>query len=375
MAGKLNKSTKQILSVLFHLAVLGCMVLIYDVGTLLAKKIGWMGGSEKTGDSMALNFMEKEKKLSTEIDPELQKLVVKKDGGYLFRADTAFPPHLKVIGTDITRFQEVNMAKRVGDESQHVKLTARLENVMEYELAGKSVRFTQVKDENHRKPSHNELMAKLKASEEAVKAGGKPPEDPDLIIGPLVGKVVQFSLVGKTWKANPTKEFKTMAWGKSLEPTVAEILVENGLVPKPRWFGSKPLPIGHKLKLSGSSLDLVFENAAKGSIDMEFKAVEGVHGHPCAVFDVSGSIVLEADTDDEGRTRTGEETIESGRVWVSLLYPVVMRADLQKVVSYETREKGKLVEQFQGKTEAYVHNDWKAVAPKPKAPAKAPVKK
>jgi len=370
MAGKLNKSTKQILSVLFHLAVLGCMVLIYDVGTLLAKKIGWMGGSEKTGDSMALNFMEKEKKLSTEIDPELQKLVVKKDGGYLFRADTAFPPHLKVIGTDITRFQEVNMAKRVGDESQHVKLTARLENVMEYELAGKSVRFTQVKDENHRKPSHNELMAKLKASEEAVKAGGKPPEDPDLIIGPLVGKVVQFSLVGKTWKANPTKEFKTMAWGKSLEPTVAEILVENGLVPKPRWFGSKPLPIGHKLKLSGNSLDLVFENAAKGSIDMEFKAVEGVHGHPCAVFDVSGSIVLEADTDDEGRTRTGEETIESGRVWVSLLYPVVMRADLQKVVSYETREKGKLVEQFQGKAEAYVHNDWKAVAPKPKAPVK-----
>jgi len=39
MAGKLNKSTKQILSVLFHLAVLACMVMLFDLVKPLVGKL------------------------------------------------------------------------------------------------------------------------------------------------------------------------------------------------------------------------------------------------------------------------------------------------------------------------------------------------
>lgn len=42
MARKLSRSSKQLLSVLFHLAVLVCMVFAYDKGKELAVKQGWI---------------------------------------------------------------------------------------------------------------------------------------------------------------------------------------------------------------------------------------------------------------------------------------------------------------------------------------------
>ena len=364
----MKKPQKQLLSVLFHLAVLGSMVLAYDAGKAIAQKIGLIGGKDEGVEGVEIDLMAKEP-LSLDIDPALAKLTVKKDGGYLFRTDLPFPPHLKVINTDITYFNNVNMAKRVGDGSQRTKLSARMEEVMEYEMAGGSVRFTQRQNLNQRKPTPAERIAKLKATEEAVKMGIEPPADPDRSVGDLVGKAVQFKTDGKEWKAIPTKDFKTMAWGRELEDDVETILVANGLKGQATWFGDKPLPIGHKKTLTGSSLGLVLEGVESGKLDMEFKRVEGVHGHPCAVFEVSGATKLKDRTDDLGRTITGEETIESGRIWFSLLYPVVLRAEMDLIVSYDTREKGQLVEQFQGKAEKHIHRDWKAVTAKPKQPA------
>ena len=74
----MSKSVKQILSVLFYLAVLGCIVLLYDAGKLVAKKLGWIEVPEKVLGASFVNFMEEEDHLSLEIDPELQTLVKKK---------------------------------------------------------------------------------------------------------------------------------------------------------------------------------------------------------------------------------------------------------------------------------------------------------
>lgn len=367
MAKKLKKGTKQFLSLLFHLLVLTCMVLLYDAGKGLVTKFGLFGAkAEKTVDASALDFMESEEELSAEIDPALAKGIAKNDEGYLLRTDIPYPPHLKVIVTDITKFKKVRTAKRVGDETVKAEISSRMEEVMEYQMAGGAVRFTKKQDLSQRQPTAAERVEKLKAIADAEKNGQKPPPDPDRVVGDLVGKIVQFNHKGNTWEAVPTGEFKTMAWGKSLEDEVGEILVANGLLPKRRWFGNSRIPIGHKLKLSGSSLGIVFDNAAKGNLEMEFTGVGGVHGHPCAVFDVSGSIELKEEQDAEGRTRSGEETIESGKVWFSLLYPVVLRKEMDLIVSYDTREKGKLVAQFQGKAWTHTHADWKAVTSKPK---------
>ena len=370
MARKMKRSTSRFLSVLFHLVVLVCMVLLYDAGKGLATKLGFIeGAAKKASEASFVDFMEKEEQLSTEIDPALAKYIDKNGDGYVLRTDGPFPRHLKAIATEVTKFKDVRMAKRVGDQSVNTKLSSRMENVMEYEIAGGAVRFIKRQDLNQREKSPAERVERLKVIADAKEKGIESPADPDRIVGDLVGKAVQFSYQGGVWKAKPTGEFKTMAWGKSLEEDVAEILVNNGLRPKRSWFGKSRIPIGHKLKLAGSSLGIVFEDVAKGKLDMEFVAVEGVHGHPCAVFDVSGAIELEETIDDEGRNKAGEETVESGRIWFSLLYPVMLRAELEKIVSYETREGGKLVEQFQGKASSHTHIDWKAVTAKPKGAA------
>lgn len=365
MAKKLGKGTKQFLSVLFHLLVLTCMVLLYDAGKVLAVKLGFLEGVRKeTVEGSLVDFSEKEEKLSTEIDPELAKYVVKNEAGYLFRTDGPFPKNLKAIVTEVTRFNDLMIAQRVGDEAVNTRVTTRMEEVMEYEIAGNAVRFIKRKDLKQRKKSASERVERLKVIAEAKEKGIEPPPDPDEIVGDLVGKAVQFNYSGGKWQTKPSGEFKTMAWGKGLEEDVAEILVRNGLRPKKQWFGESRIPIGYETKVSGSGINMFYDGVAGGHLDMVFKEVAGVHGHPCAVFEVSGSLKLEETTDGEGRKMTGEETVESGRIWVSLLYPVVLRIDLDLIVSHEIREKGKLIQKFQGNASKHIHIDWKPVTAK-----------
>jgi hypothetical protein len=56
---------------------------------------------------------------------------------------------------------------------------------------------------------------------------------------------------------------------------------------------------------------------------------------------------------------------------------LVLRSDLDLIVSYETREGSKVVHQLQGAVNEKTHRDWKAVtkAPDKPAPAKAAEKK
>jgi hypothetical protein len=365
----MKKPQKQLLSVLFHLAVLGCMVMTYDAGKAIAKKLGWIKSEDVIGGT-DIDLMAKEEQLSTEIDPALAKLVGRDGEAFLFRRDIPYPPHLKVVSSKVTKLNKVRMAGKSDFGEGSMVLSIRNDEVMEYEMAGKAVRFTMKEMVSEKIPSQAERIARLKEIEEAVKKGEKPPEARERIVDDLVGKAVQFNYDGRAWKAIPTKEFKTMAWAKGLEEQVGATLVENGLRPRPRWFGAEPMKAGTVTKLSSNSLDLVFDGYSGGSVEMKLKGLEGVHGHPCAVFEVSGSLVMAKEENDRGQITGGEATVEKGRIWCSLLYPIVLRGDLDLIVSIETREGAKLVNQMQGSMRETFHRDWKAVKAKPqKAPS------
>lgn len=370
----MKKPQKQLLSVLFHLAVLGCMVLAYDACKALAVKLGWIESPEKMIDGVEVDLMAQEEKLSIEIDPELAKLVARDGDAFLFRRDLPSPPHLKVISTMVTKFDKVRMAGKSDFGEGTMVLSIRNDEVMEYEMAGRAVRFTMKENSSERVPTSAERIARLKEIEEAVKRKQKPPEARDRIVNDLVGKAVQFNHNGREWKAIPTKEFKTMAWGKGLEEGVGSILVRNGLRSRPRWFGAGPMKVGAVTKLSGKNLDLVFDEVENGSVELTLKGVEGVHGHPCAVFEVSGSFTMAETTNGQGQTTTGEATIDKGRIWCSLLHPIVLRGYLDLIVTTQTREGAKLVNQMQGAMNEVFHRDWKAVVAPPKqaAPPRAP---
>lgn len=363
----MKKSHKKLLSILFHLAVLGCMVVAYDAGRVIAKKFGWIE-SKDIVEVTEIDLMEKEEQLSTEIDPDLAKLVGKSENGFAFRRDIPFPPHIKVIATEVTKFRKVRMAGKSDFGEGSMELSIRNDDVMEYEMAGGAVRFTMKEKASERVPSPAERIARLKKIEEALKRKEKPPETRERIVDNFVGKAVQFNYANREWKAVPTKQFATMAWGKELEGKVAGELVRNSLMPRSRWFGKDRMKIGDVTNISDASLNLVFDDAANGKLEMKLKGMEGVHGHPCAVFEVTGTLVLKETTNKQSQTTNGEVTIEKGRIWCSLIYPIVLRMDLDTIQSLETREGGKVVLQVQGAVEERIHRDWKAVTAKPKAP-------
>lgn len=377
MARKLNKSTKQILSVLFHLAVLGCMVLLYNAGVLIGKSLGWIEVPEKVGEASLVDFMNQEEKLSIEIDPELRKLVKSEGDSYIFRRDLKAPPHLKVVTKEVVKYNKVRVAGKSEFHDGSATISLREDEVMEYEMAGRAVRVTMQEKSKRRVLTAAEKLKQMK-TDEVGDPDGKDGTGAGLaeIEDRLVGKAVQFNYDGRAWKSIPTKEFSTMAWGKSLEETLGETLVANGLLPRPRWFGTKPMKIGATTNLANESLVLAFDDTKKGSLEMVFKGMEGVHGHPCGVFEVEGAIIPDAVENQKGQTVVSEITIEKGRIWFSLLHPVVLRMDFDSIRSIESREGKNLIGQLQGEVEYKLHRDWKAVAPKPKAaPVQTPAKK
>jgi hypothetical protein len=161
----MKKSQKQLLSVLFHMAVLGCMVLAYDTGKAIAQRFGWIEGPGKVIEGMEIDLMAQEEKLSVETDPALAKLVARDGDAFLFRRDIPFPPHLKVVSTRVTRFDKVRMAGKSDFGEGSLVLSIRNDEVMEYEMAGKAVRFTMKEMVSEKIPSPAERIARLKAVE------------------------------------------------------------------------------------------------------------------------------------------------------------------------------------------------------------------
>jgi|TARA_B110000037_G_scaffold46432_1_gene56856 hypothetical protein len=276
-----------------------------------------------------------------------------------------------VVTTEVVKYKKVRVAGESEFHDVSATISLREDEVMEIEMAGRAVRVTMRDKSKQWVFSAAEKLELLKSGE---KASSGDPEQKSAglgkIVDRLVGKVLEFNYKGKVWKALPTKEFSTMVWGKNIEGTLGGTLVANGLLLRPRWFGKKPMKIGDPTRLANESLVLAFDDSKKGSLTMVFKGMEGVHGHSCGVFEVEGAIVPDVVENEKGQTIVSEITIEKGRIWFSLLHPVVLRMDFDTIQSVETREGRKLIGQLQGEVKYKLHRDWKAVLPQPKAPEK-----
>ena len=359
MAKPLKKSTKQLLSVGFHLAILGGMVALYDGSKFLGRELGWI---DKNGAGEIVDVNVDDLALSTNIDPKLAKLIDKNEAGYLFKRDMKFPPHLKVIATERRKIVDGRVVgKTLFGPMEPGRMSFKNVETTEFEMAGKSVRITKRKDLTERILTAEELLKK-KEEQEALKKEDKPlPPDKDSIVGNLQGKAVQFARQGREWKALKSRQFATAAWGKKLEGKVGEMLAEYGLVPRARWFGEKRIKEGDVLKLKNETLSLIFDKVREGNVEMVFVGEEGVHGHPCGVFEIKGTIVPDESVNDLGQTQNSEVSIESGKVWLSLLYPVVMRIQAETIETTERKENGQSVYKLQGPVEWDSHLDWGAV--------------
>lgn len=284
------------------------------------------------------------------VDVSLQELVDQNDEGVLFRKDLPFPMYIE----STTRVE-----KKICGRFYHVsELGKRVEKIKgcettlsKLERKGPLVRFT------------------LRESSFSIPSTDRKQEDPGRTRNPLRQRepsmeAVTFRRNGSRWSSDQEDGFRAMVLSKQLAPVFEELLVDNALAPRPLWFSSKRrLTIGDEIDVGGQSIGMLVAGAVDGTMHLRFERIESVHGHPCGVFLVNGDYRRQKFPDFEGRLVDEEVTIEGGRLWLSLLYPVILKEELDTIQTFKPAGDGGQVGRGQGKVKVSVTRNWKIMMP------------
>jgi hypothetical protein len=283
---------------------------------------------------------------ASQSDPALQKLVDETPEGFVFRKDLPLPGKIEVRTTRIHelsgRFFE---ASAIESHAQVVKGTQT--TVTKLERAGSQVRYT-LEQSTFAEPV---IEGADKSKQPAVKELA-PPSKPRV-----------FGKSGTAWKSDNSEGFRAAALSQQLGPVFDSLLVENALAPRALWFGKRRFKIGDTLAVSGESLPMLVTGDAKGSLDLTFESVEAVKGHPCGVFAVTGHFSRKQFADFEGNFSDEDVSVQSGKLWLSLIYPLILREETDTIQSTKSGGGGGLAARGQGSVKVSVIREWKATGP------------
>jgi hypothetical protein len=289
-----------------------------------------------------------------EVAPPFASQVDSAAEGVRFRRDLAFPgtPEVRVI--DRQMFKNVRMVSKSALGSRTVSHNGIWETVGTIERGDSGVALSIEKS--------GEVLE--------IKKEGEKPGDPGLakegitLAGDgVAGRRIQFVLGPKGWQSPQTKgavEFGNMILEQSLLPTLPDMLVSEGILPRTQWFSSTRRWIGgDKFVIEGESMALLFPGKSSGKITLVYEAAEAIEGHPCGRFAVQGDVSLKDDVSFSGESSDSEITINSGKVWCSLLYPLVLREEYQTVQTMEQGNgKGPRL-RVQGAIDRVIVRQWK----------------
>lgn len=283
------------------------------------------------------------------VDRSLQQLVDQNEQGYLFRKDLPFPTKVSMqirVQRDMSgRFFH---ASELGRKVENVKGTDV--TVSELFYAKGQLRY-QLKESSYVTNPTEKL-----GGDDVLQAAKNPMRQIELSMEPLV-----FERVGGSWNPGGAGGFRSMVIARELAPVFDELLIENALSPRPLWFSSKKrINIGDELDVVDSAIPMLVAGKANGKLHLRFEAVEAVNGHPCGVFYVVGNYQRKGFPSFDGQMTDQEVTIESGRMWFSLIYPVILKQELQTLESLHMPNSGGLVEVFRGMVKTTITRDWVA---------------
>jgi hypothetical protein len=273
--------------------------------------------------------------------------------GVRFRRDLPFPTDLEVRVTNRTTFHKIRriVTSALGTESMIAD--GAFEIVTSFQRSGSQLSMTIEKQGKVIDPK--EAVEKAKATAE----GSSGPEPSQ-----LAGARVEFQLGANGWQLPHRKgatDFNIKVLEQNLLPGLPALLVEHGLMPRKQWFSSSRRWIaGDKLVLEGDSLALLYDDASSGKLTLTYEVSEALEGHPCGRFAVQGDITVRSRTDLDGSTTSGELTIQSGKVWCSLLHPLVLREEYQTVSTLSSGQKNGPKDKLQGAIDALITRQWKA---------------
>ena len=283
---------------------------------------------------------------ATQPDPELQKLVDQAPDGVIFRKDLPFPKNVDVRTT--VRQEIVGRTIQSSAIDTHSEETKGIKTVItKLERTGDQVRYTL---------EQSTFTAPPVEGAEAAKGGTA---DPLARMNPM-SKPTTYQKIGKIWQPSSTGGFRTAALAKLLSPVFDQLLIENALAPRTLWFGKRRFKAGDKILVNGSTLPMLLVGNATGSFNLTFEKSEAVEGHPCGVFSVTGNFNRKQFLDFEGDVLDQDASIESGKIWLSLLYPIVLKQELDTIQTTSSGGNGGSSERRQGKVKLSLIREWKA---------------
>lgn len=326
-------NTKPILLLSIALALVSCdkaKNLAEKASTAVKKQI-----ASKTGGGDA-----------SEVDPAFQKLVDQTAEGVIFRKDLPFPARLEVR---TTRRQEwsgrFSLASAIEQRAETLKGIRT--TISKLERAGNQVRHTLEKtDFSIPSPDDPEGAKKTLA-------------DPLSAIAPS-SQAHTFLKSGTTWQADASGGFRSATLAEELSPVFDELLIDHALAPRPLWFAAKKrFKPGDQLVVAGDSLPMLLAGKVSGTLTLKLESIESVDGHPCGVFSVSGDFRRKQFPDFEGVFTDEDVTIQSGRLWLSLIHPVILREELDTIQTIKSGSRGGQTTRGQGAIKVSVTRQWK----------------
>ena len=283
------------------------------------------------------------------VDPALQKLVDQTAEGTMFRKDLPFPTRLEVRTT-----VRQELSGRSTQSSAFGKQASALNGTQ----------TTKIKLER----DGNQVTYVLEQSGSELPAAANPAKDKKAAASPVAvppppAPPVIFRKTGKAWGADNRVDFRAAALAKDLSPVFEQLLIDNALASRPLWFSKHRFKIGDELVVEGQFLPLLVAGNAKGSFKLKLAAFESVEGHPCGVFAVTGDYNRQQIPDFEGTFSDEEVTIQSGKLWLSLIYPVILKEELDTIKTIKSGGHGGLAARGQGSFKIAVTRAWKSREP------------
>jgi len=283
-----------------------------------------------------------------ETDPELSKLADRTAEGVVFRKDLPFPQRIELTTTRrhewSGRFYQTSAIEKRVETLKGTRL-----NIDKLELAGDEVRHT------------------LEKSGFTIPSPDDPEGVKETLDDPLAGiaqnnRTHVFRKSGKTWTADSSGGFRSASLAKDLAMVLDQLLIENALAPRPLWFSPKKrFKPGDELTVTGETLPMLVSGNASGTLKLRLGSFDSVHGHPCAVFEVSGDYRRKDVPDFEGIFTDEDVTIQSGKLWLSIIHPIILKEELDTIQTVSSGSRGGQKSRSQGTIKVSVERQWKAL--------------
>lgn len=279
------------------------------------------------------------KEATTERKSELDAMVDQTPEGYQFRRDLPFSPDIEVIVEAAIymkgRFYKSNL---LGNETTSIKGTLR--DIITITRHGDKVNI----DRSRSPFEPDDAALKAKVKEDGVK---------------YEKTSAEFVRKNDKWNVRNPGDLMEAAAAAEWKAGFNGLLAREGLAARKQWFGKGRLKIGDSITLSGGSLELFEVRPAEGKLVLTLEAVESLEGHPCGVFSVRGTYECNGDGPSLAGSSQERISIESGKLWLSLLYPLILKEDYEAVMSASGGTKGDQMMRTQGTVHVQITRKWR----------------